>query len=133
MSSVRIEIQAPEDIISARQAAREIARKLGFKLADQTRLATAISELARNALQYAGGGTCSISDASDEGTMKVRVEVEDQGPGIADVEKAMTYGFTTGNGLGAGLPGSRSLVHEFQLTTSPGNTRVTVAMMRRRL
>ncbi|MEM5787832.1 MAG: anti-sigma regulatory factor [Syntrophobacteraceae bacterium] len=133
MSQTVIEIKNQRDIISARQAGREMAREFSFKLADQTRLATAISELTRNVIQYAGEGTCTIKGQMDEKQVKISVEVEDNGPGIPDLEKAMTYGFTTGNGLGAGLPGSRSLMHEFQITTRPGFTKISIALIRRKL
>lgn len=127
-----VDIRTPRDIIAARQAGREMARALGFRLADQTRLATAISELTRNVIQYAGEGVCTLWDASDELTLKVVVVVQDSGPGIPDVEKALAYGFSTSKGLGAGLPGSRSLVHAFEIQSRPGDTKITIAMHRRR-
>jgi len=129
----RIEIKVESDIVAARQAGREMARQLGFGSADQTRLATAISELVRNVIRYADIGVCIITDESDQRVLKIRVVVEDRGPGIPDVEQAMTDGFSTGGGLGAGLPGTRRLVHEVEIESQPGYTRVTVVMKRRRL
>ena len=118
-------------IVVARSAGRELAREIGFGSADQTRLATAISELTRNVIQYAGSGVCTVIDESGDGAAGIRVTVEDHGPGIPDVEQAMADGFTTSRGLGAGLPGTRRLVHEFRLETEPGYTKVTIAMARR--
>ena len=133
MTERRVEIKTQSDVVAARQVGREMARQLGFGSADQTRLATAISELARNALQYAGEGACLVSDESDQNMLRIRVVVEDHGPGIPDVEKAMEYGFSTGGGLGAGLPGAQRLVQEFHIESQPGHTRVTIAMVRRRM
>ncbi|OPX22861.1 MAG: anti-sigma regulatory factor [Planctomycetales bacterium 4484_123] len=128
----RVQIRQQADVVAARQAGREAAKELGFGLADQTRLATAISELARNVVQYAGAGQCTISDESDDQFIRIRVVVEDHGPGIPDVERALRDGFSTGNGLGAGLPGTKRLVHEFDIESKPGHTRVTVGMRKRR-
>lgn len=133
MNESRIEIKVESDIVAARQAGREMARQLGFGSADQTRLATAISELTRNVIRYAGVGGCLITDESNYNEIKIRAVVEDRGPGIPDVEQAMTDGFSTGGGLGAGLPGARRLVHEFEIESQPGYTRVMVVMKRRRL
>jgi len=129
----RIALREQVDVVAARQAGREMARQLGFGLADQTRLATAISELARNALQYAGEGVCLVSDESNERRARVKVVVEDHGPGIPDIKKAMEYGFSTGGGLGAGLPGAKRLVHDFEIESQPGHTRVTIGMSRARV
>ena len=132
MSDTRIDITDESDIVGARQAGRGMARELGLGSADQTRLATAISELARNVVQHAGSGMCTISDASDHGFIGVRVVVEDHGPGIPDVGKALEQGFSTGGGLGAGLPGTKRLVQEFAIESQPGHTKVTIAILRRR-
>jgi len=132
LKDVTVEIRSQRDIITARQEAREMARRLGFKLADQTRLATAVSELTRNALQYGRGGVCIIEDASNATDIRICVVVRDQGPGIADIQKAMTYGYSTGKSLGAGLPAARNLMHEFSITSEPGNTEVRACMGRRR-
>ena len=133
MNEVMVALKEEFDIVTARGAGREMARQLGFGSADQTRLATAISELARNALQYAGEGVCLISDESDARRSRVKVVVEDHGPGIPDIEQAMTDGFTTGGGLGAGLPGAKRLAHEFEIESEPGRTRVTIGMNRVRV
>ena len=133
MDDMRVEITVESDIVAARQAGREMARTLGFGSADQTRLATAISELVRNVIRYAGEGLCLISDQSNDRESKIKVVVEDHGPGIPDVEAAMTDGFSTGGGLGAGLPGAKRLVHEFSIESRPGFTRVSMVMRRRRL
>ncbi len=130
MSETSVEINVEGDIVVARSAGRELAREIGFGSADQTRLATAISELTRNVIQYAGSGVCTVIDESADGTVGIRVTVEDHGPGIPDVEKAMADGFSTSRGLGAGLPGTRRLVHEFQLESEPGHTKITIAMAR---
>ena len=115
---------------SARQAGRSTAEKLGFGISDQTRLATAISELARNVIRYAQKGVCVISDLSDESTIRLKVSVEDEGPGISDVKKALTDGFSTGRSLGMGLPGTKRLVHDFDIDSKPGGTKVAVAIAR---
>ena len=128
MAEIVIELKTKSDIVAARQAGREMASELGFGSADQTRLATAISELARNVIQYAGGGRCLIAEDSNQNLSRIRVVVEDAGPGIADLEQAMTHGFSSGGGLGAGLPGARRLVQEFDIESSPGHTRVTIAI-----
>jgi len=132
MNGKIVEIKGSGDIVVARQSGRDMARKLGFGSADQTRLATAISELTRNVIQYATEGVCCITDESDKRIMKVRVKVEDQGPGIPDMNKAMEQGYSTGEGLGAGLPGTRRLVQEFHIDSSPGRTVVTVVIARRK-
>ena len=105
MNESRIEIKVESDIVAARQASREMARQLGFGSADQTRLATAISELTRNVIRHAGVGGCIITDESDQRVLKIRVVVEDHGPGIPDLEQAMTDGFSTGGGLGGRAAG----------------------------
>ena len=131
MTETSVELNVEGDIVTARSAGRELAREIGFGSADQTRLATAISELTRNVIQYAGSGVCTVIDESADETAGIRVTVEDHGPGIPDVKRAMADGFTTSRGLGAGLPGTRRLVHEFHVESEPGRTRVTIAMARR--
>lgn len=128
-----IPVKDQTDVVAARQAGRNMARDADFGTADQTRFATAISELARNALIYAGEGTCSIHDVSDRDWMKIRAVVEDQGPGIPDLEKALTDGYSTGGSLGAGLPGSKRLVQQFDIESEPGRTVVTIEISRRRI
>jgi serine/threonine-protein kinase RsbT len=133
MGESRIALKDSRDVVIARGAGREMARKLGFGPADQTRLATAISELTRNVVQHAGEGVCLVTDESNEHRISIKVVVEDHGPGISDIEQAMEYGFSTGGGLGAGLPGAKRLVHEFDIESQPGHTRVTIAMSRARV
>ncbi len=127
-----IELQEEIDVVRARRQGRDMARDLGFRSTDQTRLATAISELARNVLNFAGSGICLITGEWEESNRSIRVVVEDHGPGISDVHLAMEDGFSTGKGLGAGLPGTRRLVDEFDIQSQPGHTRVSI-MMRRKL
>jgi len=131
MTEITGVIALQSDVVQARQAAREMAKNLGFGSADQTRLATAISELTRNVIQYADQGRYTITDKSDNGRIKVQVVVEDNGPGILDITKALEYGYSTGAGLGAGLPGTRRLVHRFTIESKPGQTRITVAMIKK--
>ncbi len=132
-SSERVSVRETADIVTARGRARHMAMEMGFDLAAQVRLATAVSELARNALQYAGGGICEIREARRPGdeAPRVCVVIEDHGPGIADLAKAMADGYSTSGGLGAGLPGTRRLMDEFEIDSRPGLTRVTIAMIKR--
>lgn len=130
--SETLAIANDRDVLRARQLGRMRARDLGFGRADQTRLATAISELTRNILRYAGHGTCSFRQQDMEGSnVRLEVVVEDQGPGILDIDAAMRDGFSTGSGLGAGLPGAKRLVHEFNIESRPGHTRITIALTSR--
>jgi len=128
----QVELKQLSDIVAARQACREMARELGFGSADQTRLATAVSELARNATQYAGEGVCVVTDDSDNETTAIGVVVEDHGPGITDLDKALEQGFTTSGGMGAGLPVARRLVHGFAINSEPGHTIVRLKMVRKK-
>lgn len=99
----------------------------GFTLVDQTKMVTAASELARNTVDYGGGGTARLELISEGVRRGLRVAFEDQGPGIPDIEKAMTDHFTTGNGLGLGLGGARRLVNEFDISSRVGEgTRVVI-------
>jgi serine/threonine-protein kinase RsbT len=127
-----IPINVESDVLIARQAGRDMAKQLGFGSADQTRLATAISELGRNVINYAVEGVCRIYDESDQSMIRLKVIVEDHGPGIPDIKKALTDGFTTGRSLGVGLPGTKRLVHEFDIVSRPGHTKVTCGIVRPR-
>lgn len=120
------------DVVRVRAHARSRAAELGFSLGDQTRLATAVSELSRNILQYAGKGECEISACTDALHQGLRLVFTDHGPGIADLAKALQDGYSTSGGLGAGLPGTRRLVDEFAIESQPGLTRVSIAMQRQR-
>jgi serine/threonine-protein kinase RsbT len=114
-------IQFGDDVVRVRQRVRVVAADSGLSLVDQTKLVTAASELARNALVYGGGGTARIEVVTSAvGRAGVQVGFSDDGPGIADVDLALTDGWTTGGGLGLGLSGARRLVDEFDLTSKPG-------------
>jgi serine/threonine-protein kinase RsbT len=120
-------LRAEDDVVRARQAVRSWAVEMGFSLVDQTKLVTAASELARNTVVYGGGGTLRMEALEDGMRKGLRLEFVDQGPGIPDLEKALSDGYTTGNGLGLGLGGSKRLVNEFAIESQPGQgTRITV-------
>jgi serine/threonine-protein kinase RsbT len=122
-----IPINKPDDIVRVRQTVREWAVRLGFGLVDQTKIVTAASELARNTLTYGGGGEARIEELAEGMRTGLKVIFEDRGPGIADVDLAMKDGYTTGNGLGLGLSGSKRLSNEFELHSLPGEgTRVAI-------
>jgi serine/threonine-protein kinase RsbT len=124
-------IVTSEDVVAVRQAVRQRAVDLGFNLVDQTKIVTAASELARNTLQYGGGGALRIEEVIDGTRRGLRLIFEDQGPGIANIELAMKDGYTTGNGLGLGLSGARRLSNEFEIQSRPGEgTRVTIVRWR---
>jgi serine/threonine-protein kinase RsbT len=123
-----IEIRTGDDVVVVRQRVRDWAISLGFRLVDQTRLVTAASELARNTVQYGGGGTATIEALTNGVRRGLRLTFEDKGPGIPDIERALQDGYTTGVGLGLGLSGARRLCGEFEIVSRVGEgTRVTVA------
>ncbi|AGC64883.1 putative regulatory protein [Mycobacterium liflandii 128FXT] len=103
-------INHPDDIVTARKAGHQLALDLGFSLTDVTMIATAISEIARNITSYAGRGAVRVAVQDREGRKALVVRAEDDGPGIADIERAMEDGYSTGRGLGMGLPGTRRLM-----------------------
>lgn len=113
-------IRTDADVVAARQAVRALAVELRFSLVDQTKIVTAASELARNTLVYGGGGTMKLDALERHPRVGLRMTFEDEGPGIPDVQKALSDGFTTGNGLGLGLGGSRRLVDEFEIESAVG-------------
>ncbi len=121
-----IEIVSEEGIVAARQKVRELASNMGFGAVDQTRIATAVSELARNIYRFAGKGGVTIFGL--QGDRKgIRIVCEDDGPGIADIELAMTDGYSTIKSLGLGLPGAKRLMDEFEIESEPGKgTKVTI-------
>ncbi|MEV6913176.1 anti-sigma regulatory factor [Amycolatopsis sp. NPDC051071] len=121
-------VRAEEDLLTARHAVRADAVAAGFSIVDQTKIVTAASELVRNAYIHGGGGTMTIAVVRDRrGRVGLALSVRDEGPGIGDVEQAMTDGFSTGAGLGHGLGGTRRLVDEFAIDTAPGEgTTITV-------
>jgi len=107
-------------VVLVRQLVREWSIAAGFSLVDQTKLVTAASELARNLVEYGGGGTIRLEALNDGSKRGLRVFFEDQGPGIPDVAQALRDGFTTGNGLGLGLGGAKRLVNDFDIQSRPG-------------
>ncbi|MED4227680.1 anti-sigma regulatory factor [Neobacillus cucumis] len=115
-----VKIYSEWDIVAARQLGREIAKELGFGTVDQTRITTAISELARNIYLYAGKGEIHFEPVNSLGKRGLQIIAFDHGPGIQDIRRAMEDGFSTSNGLGAGLPGVKRLMDEFDLTSTPG-------------
>lgn len=124
---IRVDIACNEDVVFVRQRAREQSVRAGFSLLETTKLVTAASELARNALEHGGGGHAEIEVITDGIRRGVRMTFVDEGPGIPDVEEALRDGFTTGGGLGLGLGGSRRLVSEFHIESTVGRgTRVQV-------
>lgn len=123
-----LRVLTSDDIVRVRQEVRRHAVEAGLGLVDQTKIVTAASELARNLLDHAGGGVVQVEGISDAGRRGIRLTFEDNGPGIKDVEKALTDGFTTGKGLGLGLGGARRLSNEFKIDTRLGEgTRITIA------
>lgn len=128
MPSRSIALEDEHDIAVARNEVRTQASALGFRIIDQTRLATVASELARNIIKYAGRGRMIVQPTQDAlGRAGLRLVFEDTGPGIADINAAMRDGFSTGRGLGKGLPGSKRLVHEFRIESELGRgTRISV-------
>lgn len=126
---IRWEIAADRDIVQARQSAREQAAEAGFSAGDQTVIAAAVSEIARNILMYARRGAVTIRLVVDEQKRGLIVVAKDDGPGIADVSRALQDGFSTSGGLGLGLPGSRRLMDEFEVVSQPG--RGTIVTMKK--
>jgi len=123
-----LSLRSSEDIVLVRQAVRTTAVDLRLSLVDQTKIVTAASELARNTLDYGGGGTVRIQALQDGSRRGLRLTFEDKGPGIPDVERALKDGYSTGSGLGLGLGGARRLSSEFAIESRPGEgTKVTIA------
>jgi serine/threonine-protein kinase RsbT len=120
-------IRVSSDIVSVRQAARAWATEIGLSLVDQTKIVTAASELARNTLDYGGGGTVLLEILEEVTKRGLRLTFEDQGPGIADIDRALRDGYTSGGGMGMGLGGAKRLVNEFEIVSKMGEgTRVTI-------
>lgn len=116
-----------QDIVFSRQTVRKLTQQLGFSLVDQTKMITAASELSRNTVVYGGGGEMRWELLEENMRHGLRLHFEDQGPGIPDIEKALTDGWTSGTGLGMGLSGSKRLVNEFRIRTAVGEgTCVTI-------
>ncbi len=125
-------LHSQEDVVRLRQQVRQFAAEQGLSLVEQTKLITAASELARNTVLYGGGGHAHLSLLRRHGRVGLRLLFEDQGPGIADIARALTDGYTTGGGLGLGLSGSKRLSDEFELDSAPDQgTRVTIVKWKR--
>ena len=126
VSTESVPIKSEPDVVTVRRRVREVSAQLGLSLVDQTKIITAASELARNAIIYAGGGTMQLQTLNGP-RVGLRLTFEDHGPGIPDIELALRDGFTTGSGLGLGLGGSKRLVNEFDIVSRPGEgTRITI-------
>lgn len=134
MTSIRSEtvrLNSSADLVRLRQVVRQWAVNIGFGLVDQTKVITAASELARNAVDYAGGGTVTLEALADGLRRGLRLTFADEGPGIPDIQAALRDGYTTGGGLGLGLGGARRLSNEFAIESAPGRgTRVTITRWR---
>jgi serine/threonine-protein kinase RsbT len=115
-----VNIQNSDDIVAARKAGHQLALDLGFSLTDVTMIATAISEIARNITSYAGRGVVRVTVADRDGRKALVVRAEDYGPGIADIDRAMEDGYSTGRGLGLGLPGARRLMDRLVVDSALG-------------
>ena len=124
----RIDIRQSDDVVRVRQMTRTFALEVGLSLVDQTKIVTASSELARNTLDYGGGGDVALELLEQGGRRGVRRTFEDKGPGIADIEQALKDGFTSGKGMGLGLGGAKRLCNEFSIVSKPGEgTKVMIA------
>lgn len=122
-----VPIASSSDVVMARQKVRQWALEMKFTLVDQTKLVTAASELARNALEHGKGGQMVIEQVENSVKSGLKLVFEDRGPGISDVEAALRDGYTTGGGMGLGLGGSKRLVNDFHIESEPGKgTRITV-------
>jgi serine/threonine-protein kinase RsbT len=128
-ASETMAIRASEEVVKVRQAVRAKAQAIGFSLVDQTKIVTAASEIARNTIDYGGGGSVML-DLVHSGIRKgLRLVFVDRGPGIPDIARALQDGYTTGNGLGLGLGGAKRLSNEFDIQSAPG-TGTTVTLIR---
>src|SRR5205085_938025 len=126
------ELRSAHDVMLSRQAVRKLTQEIEFSLVDQTKMITAASELARNTLIYGNGGTMTCEVLLEGNRRGLRLTFADDGPGIVDISKAMQDGWTSGSGLGKGLPGAKRLVNEFEIDSAPGKgTRVMIARWRR--
>jgi serine/threonine-protein kinase RsbT len=123
-----LEIRSSDDVVRVRQLTRTMAIECGLGLVDQTKIITAASELARNTLDYGGGGRVQVDTIEAGGRRGVRLTFEDKGPGIADIQTALKDGYTTGKGMGLGLGGAKRLANEFSIESKPGEgTKVVIA------
>jgi serine/threonine-protein kinase RsbT len=120
-------VRSAEDVVRVRQQVRSWAVGLGFSLVEQTKIVTAASEIARNTIDYGGGGELRLESVRQSSRRGLKLVFTDQGPGIADLQQALSDGFTTGGGLGLGLGGSKRLCNEFDIRSAPGaGTTVTL-------
>jgi len=125
--SESLPLVSEQDIVTVRQTIRKVAQQIGFSIVDQTKIVTAASELVRNAVVYGGGGSVEWEMLAENGKQGLQLTVSDNGPGIADLSLAMKDGWSSGSGLGLGLPGAKRLVNDFKITSQPGSgTTVTV-------
>jgi serine/threonine-protein kinase RsbT len=130
-AELSVPISADGDVVTARQLGRALAAEVGFGATDITRIATAISEIARNIIQYAHRGVIRLARVRDGAREGILVVSEDEGPGIADIKRAMQDGYTTGGGLGLGLPGARRLMDDFDVQSVVGKgTTITMRKWR---
>lgn len=128
LRSETVPLRTDDDVVRVRKIVRDWTISMKFSLVDQTKLVTAVSELARNTVDHGGGGSALLEMLDDAIRRGVRLTFEDQGPGIPDIELAMTDGYSSRGSLGLGLGGTKRLVHEFDLFSEPGKgTRVTIA------
>ena len=125
----KLTIRSGEDVVRVRQSVRARALELGFSLVDQTRIITAASEIARNTLDYGGGGEMQLECVTSGVRKGLRLTFSDKGPGIVDVARALEDGYTTGKGMGLGLSGAKRLVNEFDIKTAPGEG-TTITLVR---
>jgi len=126
-SSGQLPLENEQHIVASRQTVRTLCQTLKFSLVDQTKMVTAASELSRNTLIHGGGGRMHWSVLERAGRPGLQLVFEDEGPGIADMRLAMSDGYTTGSGMGLGLPGSKRLVNDFEIESAPGRgTRVSI-------
>ena len=131
--SEQVVVREQHDIVNVRQVVRSWSLNLGLGLVDLTKLVTAASEIARNTVEYGGGGTLQIEEVRDGLRLGVRLVFEVQGPGIPDIERAMTDGYSTGTGMGLGLGGTKRLVDEFEISSTRGvGTRVSITKWKNR-
>lgn len=124
---LELPLASQDDVVSVRQSVRSMAVEIGLSLVDQTKIVTASSELGRNTVVHGGGGTARLEIIGETARRGLRLTFEDKGPGIANIERAMQDGYTSGGGLGLGLGGSKRLSNDFAIESSPGHgTRVTI-------
>ena len=129
----RIAVRGQHDIVNVRQVVRGWCLTIGMGLVDLTKMVTAASEIARNTVEYGGGGTLQLEELRDGLRHGLRLVFEDNGPGIPDIDRAMTDGYTSGTGMGLGLGGTKRLVDEFDISSTPGvGTRVSITKWKSR-